>query len=117
MFAKDIEWLVNHCYLSFQGMAWLRKQYQSYLVRQGFFKIISRSRFTFNSQKFVSHILEFYGIDFLENINPLLIKKPETYLTNCLLGCDVNPLIDRVMHLLLIKFLTGSIKDFFSSSV
>src|SRR4028118_898582 len=40
MFAKDIEWLVNHCYLSFQGMAWLRKQYQSYLVRQEFLKIV-----------------------------------------------------------------------------
>jgi len=31
--------------------------------------------------------------------------------------CDVNPLIDRVTHLLLIKFLAGSIKDFFSSNV
>jgi hypothetical protein len=117
MFAKDIEWLVNYCYVSFQGMAWLRKQYQSYLVRQGFLKIISRSKFTFDSQKFVSHIFEFCGTEFLENINPILIKKPETYFTNCLLARDVNPLIDRVTHLLLIRFLVGSIKDFFSSIV
>ncbi len=117
MFAKDIEWLVNYCYLSFQGMAWQRMQYQSYLTYQGFLKVFSRSRFTFNSQKFVSHIFEFYGTDFLENINPILIKKPETYFTNCLLACDVNPLIDRVTHLLLIKFLAGSIQDFFSSNV
>jgi hypothetical protein len=117
MFAKDIEWLVNYCYLSFQGMAWLRKQYQSYLAGQGFLKIISRSKVTFNSQNFVSHIFEFYGTEFLENINPILIKKPETYFTNCLLACDVNPLIDRITHLLLIKFLAGSIQDFFSSNV
>jgi len=117
MFAKDIEWLLNSCYLSFQGMAWLRKQYQSYLARQGFLKVFSRSKFTFNSQKFVSHIFEFYGPDFLENINPILIKKPEAYFTKCLLACDVNPLIDRVTHLLLIKFLAGSIQDFFSSNV
>jgi hypothetical protein len=117
MFAKDIEWLVNYCYLSFQGMAWLRKQYQSYLTSQGFLKVFSKSKFTFNSQKFVSHIFDFYGTDFLENINPILIKKPETYFTNCLLACDVNPLIDRVTHLLLIKFLAGSIQDFFSSNV
>jgi hypothetical protein len=117
MFAKDIEWLVNYCYLSFQGMAWQRMQYQSYLTYQGFLKVFSKSKFTFNSQKFVSHIFEFYGPEFLENINPILIKKPETYLTNCLLACDVNPLIDRVTHLLLIKFLAGSIQDFFSSNV
>ena len=117
MFAKDIEWLVNYCYLSFQGMAWQRMQYQSYLARQGFSKVFSRSKFTFNSQKFVSHIFDFYGTEFLENINPILIKKPETYFTNCLLTCDVNPLIDRVTHLVLIKFLAGSIQDFFSSNV
>ncbi|MGQ4650346.1 TnsD family Tn7-like transposition protein [Lyngbya aestuarii] len=117
MFAKDIEWLVNSCYLPFQGMAWLRKQYQSYLTRQSFLKIYSKNKFTFNSHSFASHFLEFYGTEFLEKINPILIKKPETYLTNCLLACDVNPLIDRVMHLLLINFLVGSIKDFFSSNV
>jgi hypothetical protein len=71
MFAQDIEWLMNHCYLSFQGMAWQRMQYQSYLIRQGFLKVFSKSKFTFNNQKFMSYIFDCYGTDFLEKINPI----------------------------------------------
>lgn len=114
MFAKEIEWLVNHCYFPFKGMAWLRKQYQFYLAEQGFLKTYSRSKFTFDSQKFVSATAEFYGNDFLGQINPVLVEKSEAYFANCLLACDINPFIDRVTHLLLITFLAGSIKLFFA---
>ncbi|WP_230967911.1 TnsD family Tn7-like transposition protein [Nostoc sp. WHI] len=114
VFANDIEWLINNNF-TFQGLSWLRSQYKTYLTNKNFITVFSKDKFIFHEQEFYNAVLAYYGQDFLEAINPKRIKNPDKYLSNCLLACDLNPVIDRVMHILIIKFLANSIEDFFKA--
>ncbi|MDZ8238658.1 MAG: TnsD family Tn7-like transposition protein [Nostoc sp. ChiQUE01a] len=112
LFAYDIEWFINNN-LTFKGLPWLQNQYKTYLANKNFITVLSREKFVFHAQEFYKAILAYYEQDFLEAINPKIIKDGEQYFAKCLLACDISPVIDRITHLLLIKFLANSIEDFF----
>lgn len=109
---NDIKLLINSN-ISFKGLAWLRGQYQRYLVNKGLMQIFPGGKFKFNEQEFFRCMLSFYGQECLEAINPRLIQHQGKYFSHCLLACDVNPAIDRITHVLIIKFLIDSIQAFF----
>ncbi len=110
---QDINWMMS-CNVSFKGLSWLRHQYTNYLVEKNYLKKYSSIKFEFNDKQFANDILSFYGKDVFEAINPRLIQNSEKYLYNCLFACDLNQVVDRVTHILIIKFLATSLEDFFS---
>ncbi|MBD2451002.1 hypothetical protein H6G76_28515 [Nostoc sp. FACHB-152] len=112
--ANDINWLI-HCNFAFQGLAWLRAQYQRYLVDKGLLKISLGGKFNFDEYGFAQLIFEFYGQESLDVLNPKLAQNQGKYFSHCLFGCDLNPAIDRITHILMIKFLADSIEEFFQS--
>lgn len=111
--AEDIQWLMRSNF-QFRGLAWLRKQYQRYLLEQRFARKLPRSRFELCDRELSEAILSFYGEEFWQLVKPEVVPRFQQYLQFCLLACDVNPYIDRVMHLLLIRFLASSPAQFFT---
>ncbi|MBD2359778.1 TniQ family protein [Anabaena minutissima FACHB-250] len=112
--ANDINGLI-HSNFSFKGLAWLRSQYQRYLFDKGLLQTFSGGKFKFDEYGFAQRIFEFYGQESLEAINPRLAQHQGKYFSHCLFGCDVNPAIDSITHILMIKFLANSIEEFFQS--
>ncbi len=112
MLAQEIEWLINSN-ISFKGLVWLRNQYQSYLVNQNFMSLLPRGQFRFDETSFSNAIFDFYSQEVLEIINSNFINTPVKYFSMSLFACDIKPMIDRITHILLIKFLANSVKDFF----
>ena len=78
-------------------------------------QILPGDKFKFNEHKFSKLILDFYGQEFLEALNPKLIGYQGKYFSYSLLACDINPTIDRISHILIVKFLASSIEAFFTS--
>lgn len=109
---KDIDWLINNS-LSFKGLTWLRSQYMNYLENKRLIQIFRGGKFKFDEHRFLKLILEFYGQEPLEALNPKLTQSQGKYFSYCLLGCDINPTIDRITHILNIKFLALSLEVFF----
>lgn len=112
MLANDINWLI-HSNFSFQGLAWLRTQYQYYLANKGLLQTFSSGKFKFDESSFFQLIFEFYGQETLDLLNPKLVQHQGKYFSHCLFGCDLSPTIDRITHILMIKFLVSSIEEFF----
>ncbi|MBD1847877.1 TniQ family protein [Cyanobacteria bacterium FACHB-63] len=112
--AREISWLCNTQF-DFKGLQWLRKQYQHHLVNQSFMSLPSSRTFNFHEDKIVSTNLSFYGKDCLSLLKPDLAEHLGRYFYRCLFACDVEPVIDRVTHILLIKFLRKSLKHFFEA--
>lgn len=112
MIARTTYELINLNFY-FKGLAWLRSQYKSYLVKQNFISILPGGKFIFQDKYFSDCMLDFYGYDSLKAINPNLIKNPDIFFANCLLSCDLNQVIDRTTHILIINFLASSIEEFF----
>ena len=110
--AKDIIWLSSND-LNFKGLQWLRSRYEYYLAEKKFMKVPSSNTFKFDSQKFADAIFDFYGQEFWNVVKPGLGTHAERYFTHCLLACDIMPAIDRVTHIILIRFLSNSPKVFF----
>ena len=110
---QELDWLSRN-YIEFQGMTWLRNKYKSLLIEKGFITKYSRTRFKYHETKFTEAFVKFYGAEFLQIIQPELWKKRSAYLEYSLLSCDINQTIDRVTHILLIKFLCGFIRNIFT---
>ncbi|MBD2044139.1 TniQ family protein [Coleofasciculus sp. FACHB-64] len=109
--ANDINWLI-HSNFAFQGLAWLRTQYQHYLVNKGLLQSFPGGKFKFDEYGFAQLIFEFYGQESLEAVNTKLTHHQGKYFSHCLFGCDLEPAIDRVAHILMMKFLANSIEEF-----
>ncbi|MBW4579645.1 MAG: TnsD family transposase [Tildeniella nuda ZEHNDER 1965/U140] len=114
-FAKDTQFIMNQSFV-FKGFSWLRKKYKAYLVEKGYLRFSRMGEANFDAQKFAEDFTSYYGHDFLESTHLSLSNKPEVYLSLCLLACDIQPAIDRIAHILLIKFLVPSITDFISDA-
>lgn len=112
--ANDINWLIYSNFI-FKGLAWLRAQYQRYLVDKRLLQTFSGGKFKFDEYGFAQRIFEFYGQESLEALNSKLAQPQGKYYSHCLFGCDLNPAIDRITHILMIKFLADSIEEFFQS--
>lgn len=110
--AQEIDWLIHNNF-RFKGLQWLRDQYQHFLIEQGFLSIRPSKAFKFHEDKFVDAIFSFYGENCWDLIRPGLAKSAARYFYRCLFACDVEPAVDRVTHILLIKFLLKSLKYFF----
>lgn len=110
--SQEIDWL-SHNYVEFRGMTWLREEYKSLLINRGFVTKYSRSKFQYHQQHFTEAFMKFYGEEFIQAIQLVILKKPESYLEYYLFSCDITQTIDRITHVLLIKFLCGSIRDVF----
>lgn len=111
--AQEIDWL-SYNYIDFRGMTWLRNVYKSLLIKREFITKYSRTRFKYHEQQFADAFLKFYGEDFLRVIQPEIVNKLEVYLEYNLLGCDITQTIDRITHVLIIKFFYSSIRDIFN---
>ena len=110
--AHEIDWLSRN-YLEFQGMTWLRNKYKSLLIDKGFVTKYSRTKFRYHEELITEAFVKFYGKEFLQAIQPKLWEKRNVYLEYSLFSCDIAQTIDRVTHILLIKFLCGSIRNVF----
>lgn len=110
---QELDWLSRN-YIEFQGMTWLRNKYKSLLVEKGFIIKYSRTRFKYHEQRLTQAFVAFYGKEFLQAIQPQICEKLEAYLEYSLFSCDIAQTIDRITHVLLIKFLYGSIKNIFA---
>ncbi len=99
------------------SLSWLRDHYQTHLLELGF---LSRSRrqdqMQFDHEQFGQAMFDFYGSDFLEAVRPPMSKNLFLYWANCLLACNLNPVLDRVTHILLMTFLAGSLENFFQGT-
>ncbi|MEH1800495.1 MAG: TniQ family protein [Nostoc sp.] len=109
---SDINLLI-HSNFTFKGLAWLRTQYQRYLVNKGLLQIFPGGKLKFDEYAFSKLIFDFYGQESLEALNPKLTQHQGKYFSHCLLGCDLNPAVDRITHILMVKFLANSIEAFF----
>jgi len=114
-FAEEVQRVMNTNF-SFKGLAWLRKKYLECLTEKSYLKVSKTGKVDFNYQKFTNDFIEYYGVNFLNRIHPLLKDRTEAYLTHCLLACDIEIKIDRVTHLLLMNFLASSITNFLSKA-
>ena len=110
--AQEIDWL-SHNYIEFKGMTWLRNRYKSLLIEKEFVTKYSRTRFRYHEELFTEAFVEFYGKEFLQAIQPQVWRKLNAYLEYSLFSCDIAQTIDRITHILLIKFLCGSIRNIF----
>ncbi len=110
--SREISWLIGNKF-SFKGLQWLRSQYQHQLAEQGFVNILPSKTVKFNDQKFVNAVLDFYGKEYWDFVKPGLHKQAAPYFAHCLFACDMAPVIDRVTHISLIRFLSSSLKEFF----
>ncbi|MDJ0577721.1 MAG: TniQ family protein [Xenococcaceae cyanobacterium MO_234.B1] len=109
---QELDWLSRN-YIEFRGMTWLRNQYKSLLIHKGFITKYSRTRFKYHEEQFTEAFVEFYSKELLETIQPQIWEKRNSYLEYSLFSCDITQTIDRITHVLLIKFLCGSIRNIF----
>ncbi len=109
---QELDWLSRN-YVEFQGMTWLRSKYSLLLIENGFVTKYSRTKFKYHEKLLIEAFIEFYGKDFLLTIQPQIWEKLEAYLEYCLFSCDIAQTIDRITHIMLIKFLCGSIRNLF----
>jgi len=113
--AKEINELCN-TQVGFRGFRWLREQYQHRLAEQDIISNFRSKKVELHAEKLENAILAFYGWDCLNLVKPGLADRLGRYCLRCLLACDVEPTIDRVTHVLLIKFLFGSVSNYLEAS-
>ena len=111
--AQGINWLSKSNF-DFKGLQWLRSCYQRYLSEQGFITNSASKSLKFDRQKFADAVFDFYGHEFWNVIKPGLAAQSTQYFAHCLFACDMAPVTDRLTHIVLIRFLSSSLKDFFN---
>jgi hypothetical protein len=109
--ATDLVGLVN-TRIDFRGMGWLRDRYIAELCKRGSVKKLLRGEFKFDERELFQSFGGFYGEDCLNWIEPRFVDTEGKYLIHCLFAGDLDPKIDRVAHILIIRYLFGSITDF-----
>ena len=110
--AADIMWLMNSR-IDFQGMRWLRDRYLAKLYKLGLVQKRLRGEFQCDSQQLFESFCAFYGKDCLNLLEPRFIETDGNYLIHCMLSSDLDPKIDRVAHVLITRYLSGSVANFF----
>ena len=110
--AEDIMWLMNSP-IDFKGMRWLRDRYLAKLYKLGLAQKRLRGEFHCDSQQLFESFCAFYGRDCLNLVEPRLLETDGSYLLHCILSSDLDPKIDRVAHILITRYLSGSVADFF----
>jgi len=98
------------------SLSWLRDRYQAYLIEQGFLSQSRTQEIRLDEVKLSQAMFDFYGPEVLEAVRPPMSKNLFLYWANTLLACDINPVLDRVTHLLLMTFLAGSLENFFQGT-
>jgi TniQ len=110
--AEDILWLMNS-QIDFQGMRWLRDRYLTKLHKLGLAQKLLRGEFQCDWQQLFESFCTFYGKDCLNLLEPRFIQTEGNYLLHCILSSDLDPKIDRVAHVLITRYLSGSVANFF----
>jgi hypothetical protein len=98
------------------SMSWLRDRYQAYLIELGFLSQSRTQEIRLDEVKLSQAMFDYYGEGLLEVVRPPMSKNLSYYWANCLLACDMNPVRDRLTHLLLMTFLAGSLENFFQGT-
>ena len=111
--AADLEWLMQ-VRIDFRGMVWLRDCCITELCRQGSVKKLLRERLKFDEPVLYQSFCAFYGVDCLNAIEPRFKQTEGKYLIHCLFAGDIDPKIDRVAHVLIARYLFGSIDNIFT---
>ncbi len=109
--ATDLVWLVD-TRIDFRGMRWLRDRYIAELCKRGLVEKLVRGEFKFDEWELFQSFRDFYGEEALNWIEPRFVDTEGKYLIHCLFAGDLDPKIDRVAHVLIIRYLFGSITDF-----
>ena len=109
---QEIDYLSRN-YIEFKGMTWLRNKYKSLLMEKGFITKYSRTKFKYHEEQFIEAFVDFYSKELLEAIQPQIWEKRNSYLEYSLFSCDITQTIDRITHVLLIKFLCNPIRNIF----
>jgi hypothetical protein len=109
--SEDLTWLMN-LKLDFHGMRWLRDRYVTILSRQGMVKKLLRDELKFDERDIYQSFCDFYGEDCLNLVEPRFVNTEGKYLIHCLFAGDLDPKIDRVAHILITRYLSGSIAEF-----
>lgn len=112
--ATDLVGLVNRR-IDFRGMGWLRDRYIAELCKRGAVKKLLRGEFKFDERELFQSFCDFYGEECLNWIEPRFVDTEGKYLIHCIFAGDLDPKIDRVAHILIIRYLFGSITDFVMS--
>ena len=111
--AADLEWLMQ-ARIDFRGMGWLRDRYITELCRQGSVKKLLRERLKFDEGELYQSFCAFYGMECLNAIEPRFEQTEGKYLIHCLFAGDIDPKIDRVAHVLIARYLFGSVAGIFT---
>ena len=109
--ATDLVWLVQTS-INFRGMGWLRDRYIAELCRRGSVKKLLRGELKFDERELFQSFSDFYGEECLNWIEPRFVDTEGKYLIHCLFAGDLDPKIDRVTHILISRYLFGSIASF-----
>ena len=113
--SQQLQWLCTQSFFC-PSLSWLRDRYQAYLIEQGFLSQSRTQQIRLDEVKFSQAMFDYYGEGLLEVVRPPMSKNLSYYWANCLLACDMNPVLDRVAHLLLMTFLAGSLEHFFQGT-
>jgi TniQ len=106
--ATDLVWLLN-TRINFRGMGWLRDRYIAELCKRGSVKKLLREELKVDERELFQSFSDFYGEECLNWIEPRFVDTEGKYLIHCLFAGDLDPKIDRVAHILISRYLFGSI--------
>lgn len=111
LLAKDICWLINSD-IPHREPSWFRNQYKALLIERGLASTVIHKTYQKN---LADSFLYFYGCEFLESLNSgVSYDEPHGWLFKLL-----HKRVDSshpVRHLLMIRFLATSIKEFFTTN-
>lgn len=111
LLAKDICWLINSD-LPHREPSWFRNQYKALLIERGLASTVTHKTYQKN---LADSFLYFYGCEFLESLDSgVSYDEPHSWLFQLL--CKRVDSSHPVRHLLMIRFLATSIKEFFTTN-
>lgn len=110
LLAKDICWLMNSS-LSSREPEWFRRRYMALLIDKGFATPTGRV----NQRRLLDNFLFFYGHEMLAALDSMVNFKEEHNWVSSIVRKHRKS-FHPVRHLLMIRFLTNSISEFFNTN-
>ncbi|MDZ8257985.1 TnsD family transposase [Nostoc sp. ChiQUE01b] len=109
LLAQDISWLINNNLFS-RELEWFQRKYIALLIEKDFATANRRV----NQKRLVDSFLFFYGAEMLEAVNSMVnYENEQNWLFSIVRKHRKS--FHPIRHLLLIRFLTNSIEEFFNT--
>lgn len=107
--AKDIEWILNNK-ITIKSLLWLREQYVQLLIGKNLASVTGRV----HQSDFIAEFRNYYGQDLLKRLQSPVSEKHEGWLSE--LVRKPRKTFHPLRHILLIRFLFGSVASFFAEN-